>query len=241
MHEKKTSCPNKPTKHQPKGMTILYEDIDIIVIDKTAGLLTMGTDREKEKTAYFMLNDYVKKGNSRSRNRIFIVHRLDRDTSGLLVFAKNEKAKRYLQDNWEGFDKKYIAVVHGVFQEKKGTITSYLAENKSYRVYSVTDPEKGKFSKTGYQVIKESEKYSLLEITLFTGRKNQIRVHLSEKGHPVAGDKIYGEKDKSVKRLALHSASLKIIHPFSHKEMVFKSEIPPYFKTLVKLKESGKQ
>ncbi len=237
MYEKKTSYTNKPTKHQPRGLTILYEDFDIIVVDKIAGLLTMGTDREKERTAYFLLNDYVKKGNPRSRNRIFIVHRLDRDTSGLLVFAKNEKAKRFLQDKWEGFDKKYFAVVHGILQEKEGTITSYLAENNSYRVYSVSNSEKGKFSKTGFQVIKESGKYSLLEITLFTGRKNQIRVHLSEKGHPVLGDKIYGEKDNSVKRLALHSASLKILHPYTNKEMVFKTEIPAYFKTLVKVRE----
>lgn len=233
MHGKISSNSNKPIKHQPRGLTVLYDDREIIVVDKMAGLLTMGTDREKVKTAYFMLNEYVKKGNPRSRNRIFIVHRLDRDTSGLLVFAKNEKAKRYLQDNWKDFDKKYIAGVHGILQEKQGTITSYLAENKNYRVYSVTNPEKGKLAKTGYQVIKESKKYSLLEITLFTGRKNQIRVHLSEKGHPVVGDKIYGEKDKSVKRLALHCASLKILHPFTNKEMVFETEIPPYFKTLL--------
>ncbi len=240
MHEKKTPYGNKTKKHQPRGLSIIYEDYDIIVIDKIAGLLTMGTDREKEKTAYFILNDYVKKGNPRSRNRIFIVHRLDRDTSGLLVFAKNEKAKRYLQDNWENFDKKYFAVVHGILPEKEDTITSYLAENKCFRVYSVSNPNKGKLSRTGYRVIKEYEKYSLLEITLFTGRKNQIRVHLAEKGHPVVGDKVYGEKDKSVKRLALHSASLKILHPFTNKEMVFKTDLPPYFKTLVKVKESSK-
>ncbi len=239
MHEKGNFYSGISAKHQPRGVTILYEDYDIIVIDKMAGLLTMGTDREKERTAYFMLNEYVKKGNSRSRNRIFIVHRLDRDTSGLLIFAKTEQAKHFLQDKWEGFDKKYFAVVHGILQEKEGTITSYLAENNSYRVYSA-NPEKGKFSSTGYQVIKESEKYSLLEIKLFTGRKNQIRVHLSEKGHPVVGDKIYGGKDTSAKRLALHSASLKILHPYTTKEMVFTSEIPAYFNTLVKKKENRK-
>ncbi len=240
MQEKITSFKKPHGKHQPKGLTILFEDNDIIVVDKIAGLLTMGTDREKEKTAYFILNDYVKKGNQRSRNRIFIVHRLDRDTSGVLVFAKNEKAKRYLQDKWKEFDKKYFAVVHGMLQEKEGVITSYLLENKSFRVYSVTDPDKGQFSKTGYKVIKESDKFSLLEITLFTGRKHQIRVHLSEKGHPVAGDKIYGKPDKAVKRLVLHSASLKILHPYTNKEMIFETGIPPYFKTLVKLKEPGK-
>ena len=129
-----------------------------------------------------MLNDYVKRGNIRSRNRVFIVHRLDRDTSGVLVFAKNEKAKRYLQEQWSEFTKMYVAVVHGTLEEKEGIITSYLLENKAHRMYSVNDPAKGKFAKTGYKVMKESGKFTLLEINLFTGRKNQIRVHLAEKG-----------------------------------------------------------
>ena len=240
MHEKASSFSNKPSKHQPHGLTILYEDYDIVVVDKVAGLLTMGTDSEREKTAFFLLSEYVKKGNHRSGNRIFIVHRLDRDTSGLLVFAKNEQAKHFLQDNWERFDKKYFAVVQGVLREKAGTITSYLTENKCYMVYSVTDPEKGKLAKTGYQVIKESEKYSLLEITLFTGRKHQIRVHFSEKGHPVVGDKCYGDPDKCAKRMALHSASLKIVHPYTNKEMVFETEIPSWFNTLVRVKANPK-
>lgn len=199
------------------------------------GLLTMGTEREKEKTAYFLLNEYVKKGNERSRNRVFIVHRLDRDTSGLLVFARNEYAKRFLQENWKEFSKKYYAVVHGILQEKEGEISSYLFESKAYRVYSVDDPDKGKFSKTGFKVIKESDMYSLLEIYLFTGRKNQIRAHLSEEGHPVVGDKIYGNPEKGIKRLALHAYSLTITHPFTKKEMSFETGIPLYFKTLVKL------
>lgn len=199
------------------------------------GLLTIGTDREKEKTAYYLINDYVKKGNEQSRNRVFIVHRLDRDTSGLLIFAKNEHAKRFLQDNWKDFSKKYYAVVHGILTEKESDISSYLFESKAYRVYSVNDPDKGKFSKTGYKVIKESDKYSLLEIYLFTGRKNQIRAHLSEEGHPVVGDKIYGNPEKGTKRLALHAYSLTITHPFTKKEMSFETGIPSYFKTLVKL------
>ncbi len=235
MQEKRSPFKKPSKKHHPKGLTILYEDHDILVVDKTDGLLTIGTVREKQKTAYFLLNDYVKKGNQRSRNRVFIVHRLDRDTSGILIFAKNENAKRYLQDNWKEFSKKYVTVVHGKLQIKEGVITSYLLENKMYRVYSVNDPDKGKFSKTGYKVIKESNNFSLLEINLFTGRKNQIRVHLSEKGHPVLGDKIYGKADKGVKRLALHSASLKISHPFTNKEMSFETGIPLYFKTLFKL------
>ncbi len=222
------------SKHKPKGLDILYEDQDIIVVDKINGLLTMGTEREREKTAYFILTDYVRKGNLRSRNRIFIVHRLDRDTSGVLVFAKSEKAKQFLQNNWKDFTKTYFAVVHGQLKEKEGIITSYLVENSAFRMYSVNNPEKGKFSKTGYKVLKENANFSLLEINLFTGTKNQIRVHFAENGNPVAGDKIYGNIDKGINRLALHSASLSLIHPFSKKSMTFQTPIPPYFSQFVK-------
>jgi tRNA pseudouridine32 synthase/23S rRNA pseudouridine746 synthase/23S rRNA pseudouridine1911/1915/1917 synthase len=221
-------------KHQPKGLTILYEDQDIVVVNKINGLLTMGTEREKEKTAYFLLTDYVRKGNPRSQNRVFIVHRLDRDTSGVLVFAKTEMAKRFLQDNWKEFDKKYVAVVHGKLSEKEGIITSYLVENSAYRMYSVNNPDKGKFSKTGFKVLRENANFSLLEIDLFTGTKNQIRVHFAEKGHPVAGDKIYGIPEKGINRLALHSYSLTIIHPFTKKSMTFETEVPAYFYQLVR-------
>lgn len=220
-------------KHQPKGLTILYEDRDIIVVNKINGLLTVSTNREKEKTAHFLMNNYVRKGNSRSKNRVFIVHRLDRDTSGVLVFAKSENVKRYLQDNWKGFNKMYFAVVYGKLQETKGLITSYLLENKAHKMYSVNDSAKGKFSKTGYKVVKESKKYSLLEIKLYTGRKNQIRVHFSEKGHPIVGDKIYGKTDKAIKRLTLHAASITISHPITLKKMIFETEVPRYFNTLV--------
>jgi len=233
MEEQSSAFKAPSKKHQPKGLTILYEDRDILVVDKIQGLLTIGTEREKQNTAHFLLNEYVKKGNERSKNRVFIVHRLDRETSGILIFAKSEETKFYLQDHWNAFSKKYYAVVHGVLQDKEGVITSYLFENKVFRVYSVNDPNKGKFSETGYKVINESDKFSLLEINLFTGRKHQIRVHLSEMGHPVVGDKMYGNADKGAKRLALHCASLTIIHPFTHKEMSFETVIPPYFKTLV--------
>ncbi|NJO91615.1 MAG: RluA family pseudouridine synthase [Chloroflexia bacterium] len=215
-------------KYQPKGLEILYEDHDIIVVDKINGLLSIGTDRDKQNSAHFFLNNYVKRGNPKSKERVFIVHRLDRDTSGVLVFARSEKAKLFLQENWSGFRKKYIAVVSGNLNKKEGIIESYLTENKIFRVYSTKDKTIGKFAKTGYKVLKETEKYSLLEIELFTGRKNQIRVHLSDKGHPVAGDKVYGKTDRSIKRLALHSYSLTIIHPHTHKEMTFETGIPKY-------------
>ncbi len=222
-----------PKRFHPKGLSILYEDTAILVVDKISGLLTVGTEKVREKTAHFLLNTYVKKGNHKSRNRIFIVHRLDRDTSGVIIFAKNENAKRFLQDEWHGFTKKYSAVVHGSLPEKEGVITSYLAENSAHKMYSVNDPEKGKLAKTGFKVIKESKKFSLLEIDLLTGRKNQIRVHFAEKGFPVVGDKKYGEKDKGVKGLALHAASLSIVHPGTKEQMTFEAKIPAYFKSLV--------
>lgn len=225
---------DKSKKHQPRGLTILYEDRDIIVVNKIHGLLTMGCAREQQNTAYAALTDYVKKGNDRSRNHVFIVHRLDRETSGVIVFAKSEEAKHFLQDNWSDFTKRYFAVVHGTLNQKEGIITSYLYENKAFRVYSVSNPDNGKYAKTGYTVLKESDKFSLLDIELFTGRKHQIRVHLMEMGHPVSGDNVYGPPDKGNKRLALHCYSLSLVHPFTGKEMTFKTDIPGYFNCLVR-------
>ena len=235
MQDKRAPFKSSPKKHHPKGLSIVYEDRDIVVVNKINGLLTMGTDRERENTAYSLLTDYVKKGNSRSKNRIYIVHRLDKDTSGILVFAKHEKAKRYLQDNWQEFSKKYFAVVQGQLQDKEGEIISYLTENKMHRVSSSASAERGKLSKTGYKVMCASRNYSLLEVRLFTGRKHQIRVHLADEGHPVAGDKMYGNPEKGIKRLALHSASLTILHPYTRKEMSFTTKVPAYFKVLTGL------
>jgi len=222
-----------PKRFQPKGIPLLYEDHDILVIDKPSGLLTISNESTRENTAYYPLNEYIRKGNPKSRNQIFIVHRLDKDTSGVIVFAKTEKAKRYLQDEWQNFSKKYYAVVHGILIEKEGIITSYLAENSIHRMYTVTNPKKGKLARTGYKVLKESKNYSLLEINLLTGRKNQIRVHFSDKGHAVAGDKMYGKKEKQVKRLALHAASITILHPHTKEELTFKTKVPIYFKSLL--------
>jgi len=222
-----------PKKYQPRGLTVLFEDRDILVVDKVCGLLTVSTEKVKDNTAYYLLNEYVRKGNHKSKNRVFIVHRLDRDTSGVIIFAKTETSKHYLQQEWHAFQKKYYAVVHGTLTEKQGTITSYLAENSSHKMYSVADPEKGKLSRTGYKVLAESKEYSLLEIDLLTGRKNQIRVHFSEKGYPVVGDKKYGQKQKGIKRLSLHAASIVITHPHSKERMVFETAIPSYFNSFI--------
>ncbi len=222
-----------------RGIVILYEDSDILVADKPAGLLTMGTDTEKTKTAYYILTDYVRKGCAKSRKRIFIVHRLDRETSGVLVFAKSEEAKLRLQGQWKDVEKKYLAVVYGRLTDKAGTISSYLAENRARVVYSTTDTTKGRLAQTAYKVLKETKRFSLLEITLLTGRKNQIRVHLTDKGHPVVGDKKYGKDNEGYKRLALHSKSILFKHPISGKRLSFESEVPGYFKWLVTGDRSG--
>ncbi|MCK5156547.1 MAG: RluA family pseudouridine synthase [Spirochaetales bacterium] len=233
MHEKQKNFKKPPKKHQPKGLSILYEDRDILVVDKMSGLLTVSTEKTRENTAFFLLNEYVRKGNSKSRNRVFIVHRLDRDTSGVLVFAKSEEAKRYLQDEWQKFQKTYYAVVHGAMQEKEGVISSYLAENRAFKMYSVKNPEEGKFARTGYKVIKETKNYSFLEIYLYTGKKNQIRVHLAERGCPIFGDKKYGQKEKGNRRLALHSTSIMLLHPHTKEKITFTAKVPDYFALLL--------
>ncbi len=220
-------------RHQPRGLEILYEDKDILVVDKPAGLLTVGTANNKTNTAYYKLTDYVRKGNSKSRSRIFIVHRLDQSTSGVLVFAKNEEAKFRLQREWKDTEKKYVAVVYGQLAKKEDVITSYLAESKAFIVYSTPDTAKGKLAHTAYKVLKESRQFSLLEINLLTGRKNQIRVHLADKGHPVVGDRKYGKPKDAFRRLALHSKSISFKHPASGRQMTFETRMPNYFNELV--------
>ena len=224
---------NGPQKHQPKGVTLLFEDADIIVVDKPCGLLTMGTDRDKTRTAHSILNDYVRKGNPRSRNRVYIVHRLDRDTSGVLLFAKSEQAKQFLQSDWENTTKIYLTVVSGRPEPARGTISSYLAENAAFTVYSTSDPSKGKLSQTAYTVLKEQRGFSLLRIHLLTGRKHQIRVHCAEKGHPVVGDRKYGKEHASYPNLALHACSISFTHPVSGAKLRFLAKAPAHFAKLV--------
>ena len=220
-------------RHLPRGLEILYEDNDILVVDKPAGLLTVRTQTDKTRTAHYILTDYVRKGCAKSRNRIFTVHRLDQWTSGVLVFAKSEEVKLRLQAQWKDAQKKYLAVVHGRLSPKEGIISSYLAENKAFVVYSTTDAAKGKLAQTAYKVLKETGRFSLLEITLLTGRKNQIRVHLADKGHPVVGDRKYG-KDDGYRRLALHSKSISFKHPTEGRAMTFEAKLPDYFKELIR-------
>jgi tRNA pseudouridine32 synthase/23S rRNA pseudouridine746 synthase/23S rRNA pseudouridine1911/1915/1917 synthase len=224
---------HSPSKHLPRGLEILYEDRDILVVDKPAGLLTVGTGTNKFKTASYILTDYVRKGCLKSRNRISIVHRLDQWTSGVLIFAKSEEVKLHLQSQWRGTEKRYVAVVHGHLAQKEGIISSYLAENKAYVVYSTTDVTKGKLARTAYKVLKETKQFSLLEINLLTGRKNQIRVHMADKGHPIVGDRKYGKTQDGYSRLALHSQLISFRHPTSGAQMTFEAKVPNYFNKLI--------
>ncbi|MFH1113803.1 MAG: RluA family pseudouridine synthase [Pseudomonadota bacterium] len=225
--------PRLSSKPLPKRLAIIHEDQDVLVVDKPPGLLTMGSDTEKSRTAYFIMTDYVRKGCAKSKKRIFIVHRLDMDTSGVLVFAKTHKAKMALQSRWDDTEKKYLAVVHGRCEKKSETISTYLAENKAHRVYSTSDTTKGKLSRTAYTVLKETKDFTLLEVDLLTGRKNQIRVHLADIGHPVVGDRKYGRDIKAHQRLALHAKSISFRHPFTGEQVVFEAKVPGYFTKLV--------
>ena len=215
-----------------KNIDIIYEDKDIIVINKPSGLLTVATEKEKNKTAYHLVMEYLKKKNK--NNRIFIIHRLDKDTSGIIMFAKNERAKYLYQDNWNDIVKKrcYYAVIDGKMQNKEGTIKSYLKENGNM-VYSVKD-RSGKLAITEYKVLKERKNISLLDINLKTGRKNQIRVHMKENKTPILGDLKYGEKSKLINRLALHAYKLELVNPVTKKLLTFEINMPNEFKMLFK-------
>lgn len=215
-----------------KNIDIIYEDKDIIVINKPSGLLTVATEKEKNKTAYHLVMEYLKKKNK--NNRIFIIHRLDKYTSGIIMFAKNERAKHLYQDNWNDIVKKrcYYAVIDGKMENKEGTIKSYLKENGNM-VYSVKD-RSGKLAITEYKVLKERKNISLLDINLKTGRKNQIRVHMKENKTPILGDLKYGEKSKLINRLALHAYKLELVNPVTKKLLTFEINMPNEFKMLFK-------
>ncbi len=217
-----------------RRLKLVYEDDDIIVINKGYGLLSVSSDRVREGTAYSILRDYVKWSNP--ANKIFIIHRLDRDTSGLMMFAKTIEAKEAMQHNWNNMvlNRRYLAVVEGQPDEPKGTVKSYLAETSQHEVFSTEDPDKGKLAVTRYDTIASGRGYTLLGIELDTGRKNQIRVHMKDLGHPIAGDRRYGAKSSPIHRLALHAQTLRFIHPITRKEMNFTTPVPSKFIGMVK-------
>jgi len=222
----------KTLKTKYPGITIIYEDQHLIVIDKDAGILSISTDKEKDHTAYSKLSQHVK--DQDPANKIFVVHRLDRETSGIMIFAKNEDIQSRLQEHWNEtiLERTYIAVVEGSVQKSKGIIESYLRESKALIVYSSQNPNQGQKAVTHYKVVKKNNKYSLLEVNLETGRKNQIRVHMQLIGHSIISDKKYGSMINPIGRLGLHAKTLAFTHPITKEPMRFESPTP---KTFLKL------
>ena len=208
-----------------KKLDIIYEDKEILVINKEPNLLTIATDKRETNTLYNKASEYVKK--QYPKNKVFIVHRLDKDTSGIVIFAKTMKMKKYLQDNWASVKREYIAIVKGKMPKDKDTLKSYLKESKTLNVYSTKDTKNGKLAITDYEVLQSNNKYSLLKINIKTGRKNQIRVQLSDINHPIIGDKKYGSKSSEIKRLALHASLVE--YKINNKQYQFKAEYPKDF------------
>ena len=211
------------------ALPVIYEDNDLIVIDKPAGMLSVSTDKESGDTAYHLVSRYVKARNK--SGQVFIVHRLDRDTSGVLLLAKSESIKRSLQENWNDnvLQRRYMAVVEGVVATPEQRIVSWLKQTKTLLVYSSHNKGDGKMAITNLKALQITAQYSLLELALETGRKNQIRVHMKDIGHPIAGDKKYGARTDPFGRLGLHASVLIIRHPSTGAQMRFESPPPGAF------------
>ncbi len=217
-----------------RRLQLVYEDDDIIVINKGYGLLSMGTDKIKEGTAYSIVREYLKTKDP--SNKLFIVHRLDQHTSGLMLMAKSIEAKERLQHNWNNMVRRrqYVCVTEGKLDPADGEVRSYLAENSQHLVYSTDNPEEGKLALTRYKTLKSANGYTLAEVELETGRKNQIRVHMHDLGHSIAGDRRYGAKTSPIHRLCLHARTISFIHPMSRRLMEFATPIPAAFLGMVK-------
>jgi RluA family pseudouridine synthase len=227
------NVPKVPKKYRPRGFDILHEDRDLIIGNKSEGFLTVAAKWEKENTIHEILNRYVRKGSAHSRNSVYVVHRLDQATSGVLIFAKSEEAQQFLKNNWKTTIKTYYTIVRGHMPKQKDMITSHLLEDEDYVVASTTDTERGKLAMTEYTVLKETPHVSLLKVNLLTGKKNQIRVHMAEAGCPVVGDAKYGKEASAKAQLMLHSFSIEFTHPFNGKRMRVQADVPDYFKRLV--------
>jgi 23S rRNA pseudouridine1911/1915/1917 synthase len=213
-------------------LKLVYEDAYLLVVEKKEGLLSVSTERQKERTAQHILQDYVKR--THRNNRVFVVHRLDRETSGLMMYAKDELTQRTLRDNWHDIvvDRRYVTVVEGEMEKDTDTVHSWLTDRTFYVSSSPTD-DGGKEAITHYKTIKRANGYSLVELQLETGRKNQIRVHMSDLGHPVVGDNRYGSEIDPLGRLALHAFKLCFYHPVTGELMQFETPYPSNFKNLV--------
>jgi len=214
-------------------LKIIYEDKDIIVIDKPAGILSVSTPKEHEHTLFHEVYDYLKHKNK--HNQVFIVHRLDKDTSGLVLFAKNEQMKFALQNDWDNVKREYIAITEGKMPKNEDVLKNKLAENANYHVY-VSD--EGKLAITEYKVINTSKSYNLLQISIKTGRKNQIRAQLAYINNPIIGDSKYESRTNPLHRLGLHASKLTIMNPKTKKLMTFESDAPKEFYNMFKCKDT---
>lgn len=214
---------------------LVYEDDDVIVINKGYGLLSVSArDAKKEPNAYDIVRNYIKEVDP--RNKLFLVHRLDRDTSGLMMFAKSPEAQEVLRHNWNNMvlERLYVAVLEGYLEQDNGYVKSRLAENSQFKVYSTDNPDDGKLAVTHYTVLDRGNNLTLAQFSLDTGRKNQIRVHASDLGHPISGDRKYGAKKSPLHRLALHARTLRFAHPITRKDMYFETPVPPKFQTVLR-------
>lgn len=211
---------------------LLYEDEHLIAVNKPAGLLSVGNERERVRTAYRMVSDYVKTQNM--DNRIYVLHRLDRETSGVLIFARDPETQKAFQEHWNECVAKrgYYAVVEGVPQPDHGTVTSHLIETSTHLMFSGAPGLNSRRAVTHYRTLRQGQGYALLDVNIDTGRKNQIRVHMKDLGHPVAGDKQYGGRTNPLGRLCLHSYELSLTHPLTGKTMSFVARMPKEFKKL---------
>lgn len=225
---------NKPAKKvKLTKLNILYDDHDLIVIEKEAGLLSVASAKEKSKTAIQILKEHVEANNP--QDRVYIVHRLEREMSGILIFAKSKEIQARLQDDWSNYikDRRYVAVVEGNVKEPKGTLKNYLVSNKNNRVFISKSPEGATQAITHYSVLKQNKAYSMLELNTETGFKNQIRVQLDHYGYPVTGDKKYNARKNPLNRVALHASLIEMIHPTNGKSLRFELVAPPSFRNLV--------
>lgn len=220
------------SKKNRKDLPIIFENNELIVINKPSGLLSVASDTEKGRTAYRMVSDYVQQKDK--HNRIFVVHRLDEDTSGVLMFAKNARIRDILQKEWNDIvlSRGYYAIVEGRMEKKEDKYVDYLKENSLNLMYVSNDKVNGKKCVTSYKVIKENKHYSLLDVDIETGRKNQIRVQLGHRGHYVVGDDKYGEPSNPLNRLGLHAYKLKFVHPVTKKLHEFVAPMPQEFNKL---------
>jgi 23S rRNA pseudouridine1911/1915/1917 synthase len=217
----------------PPGLSILHEDDDVIVVLKANGLLTVATERERETTVQAHLNEYLKQ---KGEGRIHVVHRLDRETSGVLVFAKHFVAREVLKEQFaaHSVQRRYVALIEGAIQPPQGTIRSNLRERRDLKMESVAFHPDAKLAVTHYRTIESNGSYSLLEVTLETGRKNQIRTHLSEAGHPIVGDRLYGSAINPLGRLGLHARDLGFAHPATGEQLVYSAPPPKVFRSVFK-------